>query len=136
MRVCFKNPDELVQAAKILGIVNPENLLSMAEKWPTATIQVDLDSGQSSILSLGDDTPNVERHLDLSTAHAPSSNPDFGSLRFEEHEYGWIVWTWSDNGSIPDWIGPILDKAKNLNCQLILFDCDAERCEDFFAYDW
>jgi len=41
-------------------------------------------------------SPEVKRIVVLSTAHMPKSEPDFGGLRAEPHEYGYILFLLDD----------------------------------------
>lgn len=76
--------------------------------------------------------------LDLSTAHVPGPAPHFGTLRYVQHEYGWIVFTNSERGSeeIPEWLRPIHRVAVDRGCMLINFDADADECGSFARYYW
>jgi hypothetical protein len=64
--------------------------------------------------------------FDLSTAHSPTGLmvPEMGDMRFEEHEYGFIVFV-TDSECVPKWIEPIMRQANEQNCILINFDADA-----------
>lgn len=75
--------------------------------------------------------------LDLSNAHIPSPTcTDFGSLRFAENEYGWVVWVSPNEEDVPDWFQPIHDYAVKHSCVIINFDVDAEVMSDFQTWDW
>ena len=65
--------------------------------------------------------------FDLSTAHSPTGLmvPEMGDMRFEEHEYGFIVFVTEPEES-PHWIREIMRQANEQNCILINFDADAE----------
>lgn len=144
IRICFQTPNALERAVETLVLSDHERerLEEIAKRFilhkQILTIEVDLDSGHASVIPLSgfSGEANVMRHLDLSTRHVPNSKPDFGSLRVEEHEYGWVVWTMSDWDECPGWLIPILEKANKLDCQLILFDVDADECDDLPTYDW
>jgi hypothetical protein len=78
--------------------------------------------------------------LDVSTAHVKrgsDGNPDFGPLRFEAHEYGWIVFCRGDgrHDELPEWIRPIHETAVKAGCFLILFDSDAGVCSEWEDYE-
>lgn len=75
-------------------------------------------------------TPNIRHLLDLSTMHVPGPQPDWGDLRFEVHEHGWVVWVYDpDDDLSPEWMKPIMKLAYQKNCALILFDSDAPEWE-------
>jgi hypothetical protein len=78
--------------------------------------------------------------LDLSTAHVPGPDPDFGDVRTADHTHGWVVFVAPGlpkfTRSFPDWLLPVWNKAVELECTLINFDTDAECCEDFPTFDW
>jgi len=74
---------------------------------------------------------NIRAMLDLSTAHVPGPEPDWGDLKVQVHQYGWIVWAYDPDDSLsPDWMKPIMKLAYQKNCALILFDSDADEWED------
>ena len=64
--------------------------------------------------------------LDVSTAHLPGPEPDFGKLRTVEHEHGWIVFVMSDFSGreikeiVPDWLHKMYAEAVVNDCVLIL----------------
>ena len=97
----------------------------------------------------------VKGCLDLSTAHAPCSEPDFGKVRYVEsreewpnphapevtmkEEYGWVVWVQEpdeEGGGIPEWLLPIMRVAHTEGHILINFDRDADECPDFQTWEW
>lgn len=81
---------------------------------------------------------HIEKSLALSTAHAPSSRPDFGNMRVAEHKYGWIVFVTKPDPGIyyGAWLNPILELALKENCTLINFDADADEVDGLKVYDW
>ena len=87
---------------------------------------------------LSDD--GIHSMYDLSTAHLPETEPDFGDLRFEQYEYGYVVWVVSedllDDGDVPTWLYPIMEQAIYNECLLIKFDADAPVVSHFDTYEW
>lgn len=79
---------------------------------------------------------NFETILALSTAHMPSSVPDFGDVRVESHEYGWIVFVSRELGEGANWLHPIIKTALERECTLILFDRDASTFDGLKTYEW
>ncbi len=83
---------------------------------------------------------SIEKILDLSTVHMSSSNPEFGDIRAQAHDYGFIVWvrdvSGDDDEKLADWFLPILKEAQRCECTLILFDQDAEIHEGLPTFDW
>lgn len=91
------------------------------------------------MLEVGRHCPNLDNFsmvFDLSTAHAPSSDPDFGDMRYESHDYGWVVWFTDSDDSVPKWMKPIVNLARANGCALIMFDADAARFEGLKTYEW
>jgi len=81
---------------------------------------------------------SIVNALELSTAHLPDSDPDFGSCLVSDTRYGFIVFPIHTEyiGSLPDWIQPIIRFAFDNGCSLIHFDRDAEEDSQFKTYDW
>ncbi len=79
---------------------------------------------------------NFEKVLVLSTAHMPNSKPDFGDVRHEEHEHGFILFVANFEPSIPRWFRPILSEALKNKCSFINFDADAPTYDDLKTWDW
>ena len=77
----------------------------------------------------------IETILSLSTAHLPSPDPDFGGLRFMEHEYGFFVFV-AECEQEPEWLKPIVGLALELKCVGVLFDRDADESKRFTLYRW
>ena len=84
----------------------------------------------------------VYRMLDLSTAHTPSEDPDFGKLRHVQTEYGWVVYVSPDadkaeDDEFPEWLTTIHAAAVKQHAMIINFDHDAGAYPDVFTmYDW
>lgn len=81
---------------------------------------------------------NVETVFALSTAHMPSSEPEFGELRAEEFEYGYVVWVADvdENYGIPEWLLPIMRMANKQENTLVLFDRDCTKHPELKTWDW
>ena len=85
----------------------------------------------------------ITKMMDLSTAHMPSGDPEFGEMRYTENEYGYIVFVHDGYksepppfGPAPGWLRPILDKAVKHGCLVIIFDADAEEDDEFQKWEW
>ena len=79
---------------------------------------------------------HLESLLVLSTAHMPSTEPDFGHLRVTSFEYGFFVCTTYPGIGVPDWILPVMTWAWDEGCTFILFDRDASRTNQFQTWNW
>jgi hypothetical protein len=80
--------------------------------------------------------PFIEKVLSLSTAHMPSTNPDFSGLRYVKHKTGYIAFV-AEYPVVPDWLTPVISLAYRNNCTLILFDRDIAEDEDLLpVWDW
>ena len=77
-----------------------------------------------------------ESVLVLSTTHMPNTDPDFGDLRAIPFEYGFVVWVAESDHTTPWWIKSVMEHAYNEGCTLIMFDRDAEVCDQFPSWDW
>lgn len=68
-----------------------------------------------------------EKTLVLSTAHMPESDPDFGSVRNIEHEYGFIAFVADKDleENSPRWIVEVMNFARANDCSMVNFDRDA-----------
>ena len=78
----------------------------------------------------------VNNVLQLSTVHVPEPAAKFGSYRFVEHEYGWIVWVTEMLENTPDWLKPIVEYANSVGAVMIEFDADNSSVDSFKKYDW
>jgi hypothetical protein len=72
----------------------------------------------------------IQNMLDLSTAHMPGPNPDWGGARAESHAFGWILFL-SDRDDeahlpCPEWLKPIVLYALDNDCILVNFDQDGD----------
>ena len=76
----------------------------------------------------------VQKCLDLSTAHIPSSEPDWGEVVALRYEHGWVVFTqvWGE----PSWLSPVFGIAEHLGCTLVKFDCDGPERDDLEKWEW
>lgn len=91
---------------------------------------------QAAKRRLGD---GVHKMLILSTAHQPSSAPDFGDLRALDYEYGCVLFVSSyheEEGTVPKWLQPIHSYAVRNGCWRINFDADAEEVSMFETFEW
>jgi len=78
----------------------------------------------------------IEKILALSTAHMPSTRPDFGGLRTAVFEYGVVVWVSEPGEGVPEWITPAMTQAYEAECTLVLFDADCNDDPSLQAWDW
>lgn len=81
----------------------------------------------------------VRHHLDISTAHMPGPDPDFGdgsALEAVEHEHGFVVFVQDEHPDEPAWIRPALALARVSRCTLINFDRDADVHPALPSFDW
>jgi len=76
--------------------------------------------------------------IDVSTGHMPGPEPDFGKLRMQEHEYGWMVFVTAEpeEGHVPEWLQPIYELALQHECICINFDRDAAAFNQFPSWVW
>lgn len=86
-------------------------------------------------------SPTTRACLDLSTAHVPGPNPDWGTLRAVSHEYGWVLFCDGEalflrEDGIPVWLRPIAVAAREARCLVVVFDQDAPECDAFNTYEW
>lgn len=87
---------------------------------------------------------NIKKMMDLSTAHMPSPNPDWGTLRVYDSEYGCVVFPIDPDlevaakmgAMIPEWFRPINKAAFEAECMIVNFDRDANEDEQFQTYEW
>lgn len=81
----------------------------------------------------------VRTMLDVSTAHMPSAEPDFGDVRHFRTGFGYVVFTSSpDSGAdgVPEWLRPLWQFASLNDCLVINFDQDATRYPQFPSWEW
>lgn len=76
--------------------------------------------------------------LDLSTRHINWRNGiDWGELRANEHEYGWVVFLPEKEAEgIPAWFAPIMEHASRFDCMIVNFDRDADVIDGLPMWDW
>ena len=85
---------------------------------------------------------NFETILTLSTANMPSTNPTFGDVRVQSHEYCYIGFVGSVSPISPEelvveaWFKPILHEARKRGCSLILFDSEGSYFDGLETWDW
>lgn len=77
----------------------------------------------------------IAKCLDLSTAHWPGPQPDFGPNRALSTKYGAVVWP-TDLANTPDWLHPIVEVALAHDCIIINFDRDADMDDQFETFEW
>lgn len=78
----------------------------------------------------------IEKVLTLSTAHVPGENPNFGALRYCEHEYGWVVFLGSEDQPVPVWLRDIVWYAQKNDCFAVHFDADGPIEKSLRTYQW
>lgn len=89
--------------------------------------------------------PGVCAMMDMSTAHVYGlPNPDFGCLRFVEHEHGFTVFIPGEAPSLdaepgdadfePVWMRDILARAREVGAYIVNFDGDADIVAGFPVY--
>jgi hypothetical protein len=85
---------------------------------------------------------NIQKVLDLSTAHVHRGFPEWGDVRIAEHEEGWILFVNGDidpadpDYGIPEWLQPAYQKALDHGCSLINFDKDGDRDDTLPTWEW
>ena len=142
VRLHFKTPDVAEYALEDLDEDERYEAEAAIERYveygELAIIEIDSESGVARVLPQKEDrnARNFKTVLDLSTAHVPNPKPDFGDVRVEAHEYGWIVWVTDITDEGADWLKPILAEARKRECVLVLFDQDAEKFDGLKTYDW
>lgn len=78
---------------------------------------------------------NVEMAFVLSTAHMPSSEPDFGHhLICTSMEVAFVAPGRLED--TPEWLVPIIDYADKHEFSYIVFDCDGLEADEFKTYEW
>jgi hypothetical protein len=78
----------------------------------------------------------LRNYLDLSTAHMPDNDPDWGEVRVAEHEWGFVAFIAPDLEGVPEWLKETFDFAIALKCGIINFDSDADIIERLPTWDW
>ncbi len=83
----------------------------------------------------------VKTMLDLSTAHMPCGEPDWGDERVSHHEHGVILFLRDDPSpeeleDMPAWLAPIYDLGWRAGAILVNFDRDAEAYGDLPTWEW
>lgn len=83
-------------------------------------------------------SPPFELALVLSTAHMPSKDPFFGRhVRVEPHRYGFFVFFFeTELETLPRWLRPIWQIARENGVSFIVFDRDASALEALQAWNW
>lgn len=99
-----------------------------------------LEAAQKCALLLDDDVP-VQTMLDLSTAHMPEADPDWGDERVLPHDYGFILFVRGDPDdddieSLPEWLKPIYELAIRAGAMLVNFDQDGGRYTCLPSWEW
>ncbi|RWM32602.1 MAG: hypothetical protein EOR77_21470 [Mesorhizobium sp.] len=83
--------------------------------------------------------------LELSTAHLSRQTADLIEMQtddipifYEKLEYGWWfpVLECSSPHTIPEDLKQVLDFARSLNCQWVMFDRDADQHPSLPSYEW
>lgn len=77
----------------------------------------------------------IEKIISLSTAHMPSTSPEWGDLRVVKHEYGFVVFV-DEEADTPEWARPIMEWALAMEATLVLFDNAAAQVARFQKWSW
>lgn len=79
-------------------------------------------------------------HISKETSNILSSEPEFINLIIQELDYGWLLSecedTDLDTGLIHNDLQAIMLKARELGCDYVILDCDAECLDGLAVYDW
>lgn len=90
----------------------------------------------------------VRKFLDASTAHLPQNICELldsydGVIAYEHGEYGWLLWVPDDVDEhatdyldIPDEVLVVQRFARNLDCDYVLLDRDADRVDGLPTWEW
>lgn len=80
----------------------------------------------------------IEKVMVLSTAHMPNDEPEFGSIRHCNHQYGAFVFLgdYESIGGLCPWLKPIVTLAMEKECSMVMFDRDAETVNGLEAWEW
>ena len=91
-------------------------------------------------LPLEGDLLEVEQVAVLSTAHMPSTSPDFGDLLINEYDEGYNVYVSTPEGmsgvTLPEWLSPIVAACHAHGVIRLNFDSDGPRNPNFRQYEW
>ena len=114
------------------------------KKLKNITPQQEIDMALE-VLKKHQSNPRVRTFLDLSTAHLTEetrlrwANGEFDKfLTYVADPYGWWLWTGSEEGllqQVPADIHAVVAYARNLGCDWIKFDRDAEIVNDLPVYE-
>lgn len=77
----------------------------------------------------------IEKMIALSTAHMPSTSPEWGDLRVVKHEYGFVVFV-DEGADTPEWARPIMEWALAMEATVVLFDGGAAQVARFQKWSW
>lgn len=79
-------------------------------------------------------------HISKETANTLSSEPEFVNLFIQELDYGWMLSECEDTDLDTEWrhndLREIMLKARELGCDYVILDADAECLDDLNVYDW
>jgi hypothetical protein len=83
----------------------------------------------------------VYKYFDCSTMHISEKTNAYlqltADLLVREHEYGYFIHVSEEIPTgIPTCLKAILKKAKKLDCQWVLLDCDGTEHDDLKKYNW
>jgi len=79
-------------------------------------------------------------HISKETSNILSSEPEFVNLIIQELDYGWMLSECEDTNldadNIPDDLKDIMLKARQLECDYVILDADAECFDGLAVYNW
>jgi hypothetical protein len=110
---------------------------------PEAQVRYLLESGWTK-KDLLQRSSAVHKMLDVSTAHMPSTSPDWGSVRAVQHETGWVAFVPGVDGTPseaqisgePAWLRELLEYAREEECLVINFDQDSGTYDHLPKWEW
>lgn len=111
---------------------------------PRKQVQEILDTARRKHQDAAVEQPRIVKVLDLSTAHIPEQYSQClhemqaeDVIAYQHSEYGYLMWVPAgEHDRAPTEIQRIIDFARSLGCEYVLFDRDADVIDDLPHWDW